>query len=230
MIGKSIVVMLLSSYLFYNSWLSLLPLLPIGFIFYRSFGLRLAAKKEAMFREQFQSFMQALLVSLTVGYSFENAFREANHELTALYPKNSRMRKELRQICFQLDMNLSIEQILQELSGRIKQEELHHFVTIFSVAKKMGGDSVALIRAAVHSISEKIEVEQEIQVVVAAKKMEFQVMCMIPFGILLYMRLSFIDFMALLYGNVSGIVIMTLCLLLYLAAYWLGNRIVDIKV
>lgn len=98
------------------------------------------------------------------------------------------------------------------------------------VAKKSGGDSVQIIRKSITSLCTKIEVEQDIQVGLAAKRLEFQIMSVVPLGILLYMRLSFSEFMSALYGNVLGVSVMTGCLLVYTVAFIWGNKIVEIEV
>ena len=76
----------------------------------------------------------------------------------------------------------------------------------------------------------KIEVKREIDTMLAAKKYEFQIMSMVPYGIIAYMSLSFSDFMEELYGNVTGIGVMTLCLGIYVGAYYLGVRLLRIDV
>ena len=64
----------------------------------------------------------------------------------------------------------------------------------------------------------------------AAKKLEFDIMCVIPLGIILYMKLTFREFIGMLYGSLTGAAVMSLCLLLYLAAYRLGKKIIKIEV
>ena len=41
---------------------------------------------------------------------------------------------------------------------------------------------------------------------------------------------SFPEFLDVLYGNVAGVIIMSICLLVYLVAYEMGRRIVEIEV
>ena len=89
---------------------------------------------------------------------------------------------------------------------------------------------IAIIRNTVDQISGKIEVKREIETLLAAKKYEYKVMSIIPYAIIAYMRLSFPEFMSYLYGNVLGIGVMTVCLLVYGSAYYLGVRILRIDV
>ena len=227
---KGVVLISLIAYLFYDSWLAVIGLLPILFLYFRSWGEESARKKEAIFRQQFKDSMQAMSAALNVGYSVENAFRETLRDLRPLYPENSRIMREFRQMIHQLDMNRTVEQVLDDFAQAVEQEDVYNFVTVFAAAKRMGGDSISLIQNAAKAIGEKIEIEREIQVMLAAKRLEFQIMCGIPFGIILYMRLSFSDFIQVLYGNLLGAGIMSACLLIYIGAYYLGKKIVEIEV
>lgn len=79
-------------------------------------------------------------------------------------------------------------------------------------------------------LGDKIDVKKEIEATLAAKKSEQFLMSLMPAGIILYMRLTSPGFLDILYGNPFGIFAMTLCLVIYGAAYWMGRKIVDIEV
>ena len=187
-------------------------------------------KKKNAFREQFKDSMQAMVVALNVGYSVENAIYEAKKDLSRLYPDDSRIMKEFNQMINQMEVNLSVEHVLDSFSKNVKQEDVESFVTVFSIAKRMGGDVIETLKTTARIISEKIEVEKEIQTLLAAKEFEFKIMSLVPFAIILYMRLTFPDFMNILYGNPLGVVIMSSCLLVYGVAFYLGRKIVKIEV
>lgn len=70
----------------------------------------------------------------------------------------------------------------------------------------------------------------EIETMLAARKYEFKVMAVIPFVMIAYMKFSFPEFMKILYGNPTGIGVMTACLAIYFGAYLLGEKIVNIEV
>ena len=86
------------------------------------------------------------------------------------------------------------------------------------------------IKDAVKVISEKMETEKEIQTMIASKKLEFEIMSMIPFGMIGYMKLTFGDFLKVLYGNPAGIIVMSICLALYFTAYIWGRKMIKIEV
>lgn len=140
---------------------------------------------------------------LKVGYSVENAIRETWKEICPIYKKKTRIIKEYETMVHQLDLNMTAEEVMKQFADRVKEEDVENFVTVFGAAKRLGGDSIAIIRHAADAIGEKMEVEREIQVMLTSKKLEFKIMCVIPFVIILYMRSAFPEFMAVLYGNLG---------------------------
>lgn len=217
-------------YLFYDSWLSVFLMLPGMILYLRSWQKEVCRKKEQEFREQFGIGIQAMAGAMNVGYSVENAIREAARDMRTLFKRDSRVLREFERMVRLLDMNRTVEQVMGEFAERVRQEDVDSFVTVFVTAKRTGGDSIAIIRNAVKDIGDKIEVEKEIQTLLSAKKLEFHVMCIIPFGIILYMRLAFPEFMEVLYKNLLGAALMSICLGIYAAAYHIGKKLVDIEV
>ena len=89
---------------------------------------------------------------------------------------------------------------------------------------------VQIIKATVRKIADKIEVKREIETVMAAKRLEQKVMQAVPVFILFYLDVTSPGFLSVLYGNAVGILFMTGCLALYLAAMRIAEKIVDISV
>ncbi len=225
-----IFAILMISYLFYGTCLCAILLAPYLIYFLKSWEKQWTEKRKRMFQLQFKEAVQALAAALNVGYSVENAMLEALKDLQVIYKRNELIVREFRYMLRQLDVNVTMERVLQEFSERTKEEDVQTFVTVFAMAKRSGGDMIGIIRNTVQQMSEKADVRREIETIVTAKKLEFQVMSAIPFGMICYMRLSFPEFMGILYGNIAGVFVMTICLLGYVAAYEAGKRMVEIEV
>lgn len=219
-----------TGWLYYHSFLVMILLFPVLIWHLRMMEEESAKKKEIEFRGQFKEAIQAVSAALNAGYSVENAFLEAQKELQRLYPRDARISRELQRIVRQLRVQMSMEQILEEFSLRVQTEDVRNFVTVFVAAKKSGGNMIAIIQDTVRQIGDKIDVRREIDTMLAAKRYEFRVMSAIPYGIIGYMSLSFPEFMDSLYGNVLGIGVMTICLGIYLGAYYLGVKLIKIEV
>ena len=130
----------------------------------------------------------------------------------------------------QLDLNMTAEEVMKQFADRVKEEDVENFVTVFGAAKRLGRRQYCHYSACGRRNRRKMEVEREIQVMLTSKKLEFKIMCVIPFVIILYMRSAFPEFMAVLYGNLAGTLFMTICLMVYLTAYQLGKKMTQIEV
>ena len=218
------------SYVFYDSLIPAPLLLPVWMIYMRDWHDDISRKKEQELRQQFRDSIQVMASALKAGYSVENAIREAGKDISPVYSEETRIRKEFERMERQMDTNMSAEEVLKGFAERTGQEDIENFVNVFAAAKKSGGDSIAVIRDAVKIISSKIDTEKEIQTMIASKKMEFDIMCAVPFAIILYMKLTFGEFLNVLYGNMAGAAIMSLCIFVYMGAYVYGRKIIRIEV
>lgn len=220
----------MTAYLFYDHWAACIFLIPLFGVYWNQWKADCIRKKEDKFLEQFREGILAVASALSTGYSVENAIREAWKDMQPMYRKRERILEEFGKMVHQLDVNMTAEEVMRQFAGRVKTEEVDNFVIVFVAAKRMGGDSIAIIRNAAKTISDKIEVEKEIRTMLAAKNFEFKIMCGIPFLIIFYMRISFPEFMEVLYRNLPGAVFMTICLGMYLAACYMGRKIIRIEV
>ena len=175
-------------------------------------------KKEEEFRVQFKDSIQIMAGALKAGYSAENAIRETCHDLKPMYKSESRIIKEYEIMIRKLKIHIPVGQVLSEFAENVEQEDVDNFVTVFTTAQKSGGDSIVIIKDAVKVI------------MIASKKLEFEIMSMIPFGMIGYMKLTFGDFLKVLYGNPAGIIVMSICLALYFTAYIWGKKMIKIEV
>lgn len=79
-------------------------------------------------------------------------------------------------------------------------------------------------------IGEKIRIGKEIDVSIAGKRMEQLVMSLVPGGMILYMQMTSEGFLDVLYHNILGVIVMTVCLGIYVFSFWLGRKIVRIVI
>ena len=101
---------------------------------------------------------------------------------------------------------------------------------MLSTAKRTGGDLLKVIRMTSQSIGDKTGIQREIRTVVAAKKLEANIMSTIPVLIILYVWFSMPGFLEPMYTTLVGRIVMTVTLGFYVAAILLLRKIVDINV
>jgi len=219
-----------TGWIFYHSFAAAAIISPLGIWIYRYLEKEKEAQKKREFLLQFKEMTESVAASLNVGYSAENAFKEAQKEMKNIYGKDTLAGKELDQIVRKIRLQIPLEQILSEFAKRVELSDVRSFATVFAAAKRSGGDMIAIIRDTSEQIGEKIDVKREIDTILAAKKLEFRIMCVIPYTMILYMKMSFPEFMQNLYGNIVGIGVMTVCLLVYGLACMLGAGLIKIEV
>ena len=218
------------SYLFYHSVIPFLILLP-GFYFFTKYKKREKIKKR---REKlnlsFRDAIMAVGTALKVGYSVENAFREACRDLRLIYGEEEDILLEMQNITRQISNNITIEQLMKDLAKRSGIEDIQNFADIFFIAKRSGGNMSRIIQNTAETISSKIEVQREISTIISAKQYEQKIMNLVPVFIILYVSISSPHFFDSLYHSPAGILIMTGCLAVYLAAFLLAGKITAIEV
>ena len=220
----------IASWLLYRSMYGLVTILFFLPICVRNERKKRLDDRKGRLLLEFKDAMQSVTAALQAGYSMENAWRESEKEMTELYGEEGVFVQELHQMNQALAVNQPIEKLLYEFAMRSGCEDIRNFSEVFLFAKRSGGDFQKIIQNTIHHISDKIEVEKEIQTVISAKKMEQKVMNVIPVFILFYLNLTSGDFLEPLYGNALGVCVMTGALMAYLGAIILEKRIMAIKV
>ena len=217
------------SYTFYKSILaSLIFLVPI-YLYLKIIARYLCKKRKSDLTLQFKEFCLSLSASLITGYSLENSIRETYKEMVQLYGNNSYICKELKVIDSKLKLSITIERCFEEFASRCNVEEIKLFSEIVKIAKRTGGDIIEIVKDAADSISQKIEVEREIKIIINSKKQEQMIMNFIPLIMIIYVDSTSPDMMSILYSGILGRIIMTVCLGFYIFAVYLGNKFSDIK-
>lgn len=218
------------AWLFYRSVYGMVLLPPVCLFINLKYKKSRAQKRKEQLLAEFADAMQAVSAALLAGYSMENAWREAEYEVKKMRGESCYMYRELCQMNKVIEMNEPVEKVLAEFADRSGCEEIESFAEIFAFAKRSGGDFVKIIRTTVWKLVEKMEVEQEIAAVLAGKKLEGRIMNAMPFFILAYLNLTSGDFLEVLYGNVLGILVMSVALVGCFMAIKLSEHILDIRV
>ncbi|MDE6386568.1 MAG: hypothetical protein K2L82_02035 [Lachnospiraceae bacterium] len=227
---EGIVLVLAIGYFFYQSWIACLFLMPVFLLFIREKRKELSKRKKQELSIQFKDLILAVAANQKAGYSIENAFRESYKDMEMLYGADGIICIEIRYIITGLDNNVTLEKLIYSLGMRSSQPDIIQFADVFSIAKRSSGNITEILQKTVAVIEQKTETDKEIQLIISAKKMEQKIMNMVPFLIIFYVSSTSRGFFDVLYHNMIGVIIMTVCLVFYAAAYLMSKRIVDIEV
>jgi len=227
---KGLLLILLFSWLFYDSPYAIIFLLPFLRFWLGECRITRKQKEEEHFRKMFREWILLLSSSLSAGYSVENAMRQSYRELQMMFPGGGIMVKELKDMLARAENNERPETLLMEFAGRHPLEEVKSFAEVFCTARTSGGSLNAVIQNTASQMAEIMDTRREIATLLSSKMYEQKIMTVMPAAVLLYVRIGSGEFLAGLYHNPVGITVATVCLAIYLAAYLLGKRMVRFEI
>lgn len=216
----------LMSYLFYDSVIPLLILLPCVIFFYKYMRQSLKKKRDRVITTAFKDMLISISSLLSTGHSLENAISEAKKEIFSLHG-NCIIYEELVLIEKRLHLNIPIETAFSDFALRTDIEIIHTFSEILSIAKQSGGDLRAVILSTTSNISSQVDIRMEIATHLAGQKLELYIMTAMPPIIMIYIKLTNNGFFNSVYHNFLGIIVMTICLIIYIASVFLAYKIIS---
>ncbi|MBN2980068.1 type II secretion system F family protein [Cohnella algarum] len=181
-------------------------------------------------RRHFKEALGALSALLSAGRSVENAFSVLEQDVAMLIgDPNADLLREIRAIVIRFRNGEPFEAGLADFAERSGLEEVRNFAEAFQICKRAGGNLVEVVRRTAGLIGEKMEVEQEVTVLIAQKKLESKLMMAMPFGFVFLLQVIASDYMSALRQGI-GWVVLTACLsLLGLISWWMA-RLMDIRI
>jgi tight adherence protein B len=224
-------VIFAAGYIFYRSIVLSLLLLPLALKYPRLRTEYIIKKRKNELNLQFREALYSVSSSLSAGKSIEASFRDALRELSLQYPDaETYILKELELINKRISMNETIEAALADFAARSHLEDIINFTDVFSICKRTGGNLVQVMKNTAEIISEKIDVKQEINILLTEKKLEHKVLNLMPVLIVLLLSTSSEEFMAPVFTEPLGRVAMTVSLILFMVAFLISGKIMDIEV
>jgi tight adherence protein B len=106
------------AYLFYASWLGIV-FFPV-FIWFFMKRQKKAGREQMQIQlaREFMDTLRSISAALLAGFSIENAWKEAEKEILALYGKRSYMYQEVKEMNCSISLNQPLELLLGDFSTR----------------------------------------------------------------------------------------------------------------
>ncbi len=214
---------------FRSIWtLTALPPAAVVFLFYQE-----RQKKERMLlarQIEFKNLLADLYSTTAAGGTLEKALRDAVKEMKRSGGRYPVLMPQMERVILEMDRNVPAEAALERFAEASEDPEIRHFVQVLKVAARSGGSLPDIIGRTAEMAAVRMEMNAEIETLLAGRKAELKVMLAVPAGILLYMNLGSPEYMEVLYKSLTGRMIMSAGLVLYIAAFMIGRKILSIRV
>lgn len=227
---ESTVLICVVNYLCYRSWWAFLAVIPGGIWYAKWKKQQKKEKRKQRLYYHFQDVLHGLQTAVGAGYSMEHAVCECRKELEQIYGEDEDLVRELTYMEMQMKVGIPVEQLFLDLGQRSGVEDIRNFGEIFLISRRSGGNLREIMEKMARVLGEKIRVRREIEVCISGKRAEQMVMSLVPGGMILYMQMTSGGFLDVLYNNLPGVLIMTVCLGVYLFSFRMGRKIVRISV
>ncbi len=177
---------------------------------------------------QFRDLLESLSSSVSSGSNVNNSFESALNDLKMQYGEDDFIVRETQEIVDGMKQNIAIEVMLRNFAERSGNEDIMNFADIFDVCYKKGGDMRMVIARTNSVISEKMAVADEIETKLTSNKMQHNVMSIMPIAVVAMLKLTNRSF-AENFATPTGVIVNSLAIAIFIAAYRMGEKITDIK-
>lgn len=218
------------TFLFYRSHVVSLFFSLLAFAYPAIENKKIINKRKTELNMQFKDMLYSLSSSLSAGKSIELAFMAVVGDLEILYPKDAYIVMEALYITRKLKMNETIEAALDDFAERSGLEDVRNFAEVFRICKRTGGNVIEAIKRTIDIINDKIEIKQDIDTMLADKKLERKVLNVMPIVILALLYFTAEDYIGPIYSIATGRIVMTIAAGLIIISYFISKKIMDIEI
>jgi tight adherence protein B len=185
----------------------------------RLFERRLAEKRRTALGISFRDLLYSLSASFSTGRQMPEALKEGLDAMRLIYPADAPIVRELAHITARLFQSRDDEAAtLDDFANRSRSDDIRNFVDAYFICRTTGGDMEAMVVKAAGLIIDKIEIQKELKTLTAQKRMEANILLLLPIVILLLLQLFSPTYVAALYEG-TGRLVMTAALALTALSY-----------
>lgn len=189
----------------------------------------LSRKKQL--RRQFRDMLQSLSVSVGAGATEIAALESSYKELSLTYNESSDIMIELKKIILKYkNGGIRLRDLFMDFGNRSGVDDILSFATIFDVIEGKSNRFGEIVRNTYQIISDKMEIEQEIETTISSAKSEAYIMLVMPVVVTLAMSMMGGGISDNLYNSLEGNIIATIAIIIFIISFILSQRFTEIKV
>lgn len=185
---------------------------------------RLKKRRIRRFEEQFPEAIDLLGRSIRAGHAFPTGLKVVSEE------SPEPMSAEFRQIFEEQKFGLPLEDSLLGMADRVDLVDVRIFVTAILVQREVGGNLAEILDKIAYTIRERFTLQRQINVYTAQGRLTGYILAALP--ILLGLAISALNptYMAILFEEPMGKVLIAAAAMLQFLGFLLIRRIIDIEI
>ncbi len=190
---------------------------------------QIITKRKKMLTAQFRDMCEGLSTALGAGKNVTDSFVAVNDDMRVQYGEDSFILNELSVILAGMDNNISIESLLEDFGVRSGIKDIESFASVFQTCYRKGGNIKDVIRNTTTILADKMEIRDELENLVSSSKMEQYIMIVMPILLIALIKMMSPEFAANFVSG-TGIISTTVAIVIFVVAYIVGKKVLDIKI
>lgn len=186
-------------------------------------------KRRKQLKVQFRDMLDGITTCFGAGNNVINSFSSVYEDLKVQYSEDAYIIKELEVILSGMQSNFNIEDLLMDFGMRSGIDDINSFANVFNVCYRKGGNIQEVTQSTHEILSQKMEIEEDILTTVSGSKMDQMIMIIMPIALVGIIKVMSPEFA----GNFvtpAGLAATTIAVGMFVAAYFIGRSIMNIKV
>lgn len=200
-----------------------------GFVYLPLRVESIVEKRKKELAKQFRDMLDGLTTSLGAGKNVNDSFFNVYEDLKVQYDEDAYILKELEVIQSGILNNIPIEEVLEDFGIRSANEDINSFARVFKISYRKGGNFKDIIRNTHNVLSDKMEINEDIETIISSNKLEQTIMIFMPIALVGVIKMMSPEFAAN-FVTPTGIISTTISVVIFVGAYFIGKVILNIKV
>lgn len=228
MVLLSTVVLML---FYHNIVISLIIGFIVGIFLKKMLIQSVINKRKKQLRLQFKTFLESMTVAVRAGQNELVSMQSALDDLKLTYNTENDIIIEIDHIIKAYrNADIPLSDLFLDFGNRSGIEDIKTFGTIFMVISGKSDNFATIINQTQQIISDKIEIESEIETSITSVKSELYMLFVMPILMVAMMSSMGGDMMEMLFTTTTGWIISTVAIVIFIASFLIAQKITDIKI
>ena len=185
-------------------------------------------RQKALLRE-FRDFLFSLSASFATGRHMTEAMKEAEIALEHIYGRQGLLAEELRTMIKAIEeTGLSDQKVFLDFANRTGLEDIQMLAEVYGACRETGGNMATAVNKAAAILTEKINLEMEIQTMLSQKKLEGTIIAVMPAVMIFFLLWMSPDYLEPMYHTAAGRILMALALAINGFAYFWMEKMTNV--
>jgi tight adherence protein B len=185
---------------------------------------RKVARERRLFGEQLPDNLQVLASALRAGHSLVGALSVVVDDCP------SPSRAEFRRIIADEQLGVPLEEAFAVVVRRMENTDLQQVALVAALQRETGGNTAEVLDRVCETIRQRFELRRLVKTLTTQGRMSRWVVSLLPVGLLALITLINPEYMAPLYSNTAGRILLLIAALMVISGSMVIRKIVDIKV